>query len=353
MGAAALADVAPQVVNLDAAGLAWWNVRQSRDGHARCAHQLWLAYQRDSIRATMHARSIRMIVQRLRAAGIEPVLIKGWALARQYPDPGLRPYADIDLVVPPGLRARADVVVHWGSSASCIDRPDVLDAATWAASDWDGDGPRGDLTDHPWEAVLERSCLVPLEDLNVRVLGAEDHLRLVAVHAVRHRFVRPVWLCDIGLLMETLPRDFDWTYCLAGRRSNTERLLRSLGLAHHLLGAYLLDCPPQAVDVPAWLIASVLRQWGSPLETGPGPSIVSALLHPRTLPGDLYRRWPNPLESTLRFGLPLMGDTRWPVQACDFAWRGLARILRLRQQAGTRASGAVHPRSIGRGRAPL
>jgi len=191
------------------------------------------------------------------------------------------------------------------------DHPDVLDAATWAAAG--PHGPQGDLADHPWESVLERSRLVPLGDLPVRVLGPEDHLRLSAVHAFRHGFVRPKWLCDIGLLMETLREGFDWAYCLAGNGQHTERVLRTLGLAHHLLRADVQDWPPEAIDVPPWLIESVLRRWGTAPMHGPGPSIRLALRHPRMLPVELYRRWPDPLESTLRHNLPLTGHSRLAV----------------------------------------
>jgi hypothetical protein len=325
--AGTVAELAPLLQEVGAAGLAWWKVLHSGLGEAPEAEEIRQAYQVDALRAALHLQSIRVVVPRLRAAGIEPVLIKGWGTARLYPKPGLRPYVDLDLVVPPGMGLRAEATLQADPRLSSPDHPDVLDAATWAASG--PHGPQGDLVDHPWEAVLERSRLVPLGDLPVRVLGPEDHLRLSAVHAVRHRFSRPAWLCDIGLLMETLPERFDWAYCLAGRGPHTERVVRSLGLAHHLLGADLHDCLPTAIDVPSWLIESVLRRWGTPPHEGPGPSILLALRHPRALPGELFRRWPDPLETTLRHHLPLTGKSRFARQACDFTWRfGVLSTLR-------------------------
>ena len=302
------------------AGLVWWKLQRASLDAAPEAHALRLAYRQTALESALHQQSIRVLVGCLRAGGIEPLLVKGWSTARLYPRPGLRPYVDIDLVVPPGEGARAAVLVRDLDPASSPVAPDVLDAATWTA-EWDRAGAAGDLADHPWAAIVERSRLVPLGDVPIRVLGFEDHLRLAAVHSVRHRFRRPVWLCDIGLLMETLPEAFDWTYCLSGHAHRTEQLLRSLGLAHQLLGADLQHCPGAAATVPTWLTGSVLRRWGTPLVIGPGPSILQALRHPRTLPGELYRRWPDPLDATLRRGVPLTGGSRVTAQAAEFVWR--------------------------------
>jgi hypothetical protein len=324
-------DLAPLLFELGASGLVWWKLLHSAI-ETSSLEQLSQAYRQNALRAPLHMQSIRVVVPRLRAAGIDPVLIKGWSSARLYPRPGLRPYLDLDLVVPPGQRARAEAILQAGSPLSCPDHADVLDGATWSASDWEGESPEGDLADHSWEAVLERTLLVPLGDMSVRVLGPEDHLRLAAVHAVRHKFDRPVWLCDIALLVETLPDGFDWSYCLAGCNRNTERVVRSVGLAHQVLEADLRHCPPSASDVPAWLIRAVLRRWGTLPIWGPGPSIVLTLRHPRTLPRELYRRWPDPLESSLRFNLSLTGNSRLAAQAHDFVLRlGVPLARRLRQ----------------------
>jgi len=315
-----LVELAPLLVQGGAAGLAWWKLRHAGLGGAPEAEAVRQAARQAALEAALHQQSIRMLVGCLRAARIEPLLVKGWSTARLYPTPGLRPYVDIDLVVPPGQGARAAALLRDVGPANCPDPPDVLDGATWAA-EWAGADARGDLADHPWAAVLERSRLVRLGDLPTRVLGPEDQLRLAAVHAMRHRFRRPVWLCDIGLLMETVPAAFDWPYCLAGRAQQTEWLLRSLGLAQYLLGAELHNGPLEVATVPGWLSGSVLRRWGTPLVIGPGPSILQALRQPRRLPEELYRRWPDPLEATLRRGLPLAGRSRLAAQAAEFVWQ--------------------------------
>jgi Uncharacterised nucleotidyltransferase len=335
-----LADIAPLLVSQRAAGLASWNLLHSGVVAAPGFEQLRQAYRLNAFQSALHLQSIRVVVPRLRAAGIESVVIKGWSIARLYPKPGLRPYVDLDLVVAPGMRDRAEAILR-NDPASYPDHVDILDAGTWTASDWEGDGAQGDLADHSWMDVLERSRVVPLGELLIRVLGPEDQLRLSAVHAVRHRFRRPTWLVDIGLLMERAPEGFDWAYCLTGSTQKTERVLRCLSLARHLLAADAERCPVTDNAAPVWLINSVLRRWGTASLEGPGPSILSALRQPRTLPGELYRRWPDALESTLRLNLSLTGDSRWAVQACDFVWRfgvlnALRRLRELRTGSGER-----------------
>jgi len=331
-----LAEVTSLMGTLGVGGLAWWKLLHSGLGEVADAESARRAYRADAIQAALHLHSIRVLVSRLRAAGIEPIVIKGWSTARLYPEPGLRPYVDLDLVVPPGLGASAETILQDDGGVICPDHADVLDASTWTASG--PHGPQGDLADHPWEAVRERSRLVALGELRVRVLGPEDHLRLSAVHAFRHGFISPKWLCDIGLLVERLPHDFDWSYCLAGDPRHTEQLLRTLGLAHHTLGADVHSCPGTAKEIPPWLSSSVFRRWGMPRVEGPGPSLLSGWRQPSKVRIELCRRWPDPLESTLRLGLGLTGHSRSAAQVCDFVWRFgiLSAIRHLRRKTPLR-----------------
>jgi hypothetical protein len=329
-----LVNNASPIRTLGVGGLAWWKLRQSGLATTAAANQLQREYRSDAIQAALHQHSVVTLVSRLRAAGIESIVIKGWSMARLYPEPALRPYVDVDLVVPPGLGPAAETILEDQDGAMCPDHADVLDAATWEAAG--PHGPQGDLADHQWGDILERSQMASLGALQVRVLGPEDHLRLAAVHAFRHGFIRPKWLCDVGLLMECLPESFDWSYCLAGDSRHTRQLVRTLGLAHHVLGADVQRCAWASRDVPAWLINSILRRWGAPRIEGPGPSLLSLLHQPARLRNELYRRWPDPLESTLHLGLGLAGNSRSAAQACDFVWRFgiLNAVHHVRRTAG-------------------
>ena len=52
------------------------------------------------------------------ATGLQPILIKGWAAARLYPETGLRPYGDIDVCVRPDQLAAAKKLLH-EAAGSC------------------------------------------------------------------------------------------------------------------------------------------------------------------------------------------------------------------------------------------
>src|SRR5205085_1349840 len=114
-------------------------------------------------------RDIQSVFQLLRSEGIEPLLFKGWAAARLYPAEGLRPWGDIDLYVRPRDYERAQALVqqHARALTSMVDLYHVDFA---------------DLDERGVEELYARSQLFALGDVEVRVPGAEDHLRLLCLH---------------------------------------------------------------------------------------------------------------------------------------------------------------------------
>jgi hypothetical protein len=247
--------------------------------------------------ALIHEREIADVLALLRAEGIEPVLVKGWAIARLYPDAGLRPYGDIDLCIRPDQFAQA------GRALECLEDIDghYVDlhcgfTRIGQTKAQDGGGQdirrlhrfrrfrinRDDML--AWDELFSRSQLAPLGRClsepgavatgspeqskvqrpmsqarsepgavatgsvfssaeQVRILCDEDHLRLLSFHLLRSGVRRPPWLCDVALLLESRAKDFDWELCLgqtAKRDSdwrNLNWLATTVGLAHHLLGA--------------------------------------------------------------------------------------------------------------------
>ena len=67
------------------------------------------------------------------------------------------------------------------------------------------------------EELYLHSQLVLLGKAEIRVLGFEDQVRLLCLHMLYHGVFRPVWLCDLGMTLESLPSDFDWDYFLSGK----------------------------------------------------------------------------------------------------------------------------------------
>ncbi len=241
---------------------------------------------------------------------MRPLLAKGWAAARLYPQPGLRPYGDLDLWVP----------VHQHAPAAT-----ALRAARGQRSrvDLHAGSP---LAGRRWDDVWERSRPEPCGTVEVRVLGPEDHLRLLALHMLRHGAWRPVWLCDIAAALEALPAGFDWDRCLQGERRQAEWVLAAVGLARELLGARV---EARSRPLPRWLPAAVLAQWSRAEHYMTTPSMAFAIRHPARLVRALRLRWPNAIEATVGAGGPINGLPRLPFQLGACIGRTLAFGRRL------------------------
>ena len=190
-----LANIAPLLLQSGAGALAWRLIRNSPLAATPSGNELQQAYRLHALQAAVHETNIRQVVTLLRAAGVEPLLVKGWAIARSYPETGLRPYGDIDLCVRLGDYAIASETLRAAGDRYPVDLHE---------------GTR--LLDyHDWNELFSRSQLVPLDQMSVRVLTPEDHLRILCFHLLRHGVERPLGLCDIAVALESQPVDFDWS----------------------------------------------------------------------------------------------------------------------------------------------
>ena len=299
---AALAEVTPLLLGTGAASLAWWRARSSELSTCAAAHELRQAYRLYTLDAGRQEQKIVQAITRLRSAGVEPLLVKGWAVARLYAQRGLRHYGDIDLCVRPE---------QYAAAAAALAAP----AAETVIVDLHEGLPqfhRASLDD-----VYERSQLVPLGDVDVRILGNEDHLRYMCMHMLRHGLHRATWLCDVAVVLESLPEDFDWEYLLGGDRRRADWVASTVCLAHHLLGARLDGIPTaeRARHLPRWLVPSVLKQW-SLLDHYilDSQSMAYSLRHPAHLLRAIRLRWPNPIQATVGVGGPFNALPRLPFQ---------------------------------------
>jgi hypothetical protein len=265
MTPATLETIVPLLAGSGAGGLSWHRWRTSTTGTTATARELRQHYRLQTLQAVGREEAIRELVPRLRGAGVEPLLIKGWSSACLYPEPGLRPSGDVDLCVADDRLAAAMAALS-GPPLPC-------------AVDLHRNVP--DLHDRAWDGLFRRSLPAMLGDVVVRVLGPEDQLRLLCLHLARHGMARPLWLCDIGVCLESLPADFDWDYCLWGEKHLLRWIACALGLAHRLLDGPG-DVGPVNGDVPPWVERAVLWCWGA----GPGRSLRHYLRHP----GEVLRR---------------------------------------------------------------
>jgi len=302
LDAADLFEASPLLLRGGSAGLAWWRA-QASSVPSPVLKPLHDGFAIHALHAAVLEAKIPAAFVRLRARGIEPLLGKGWAVARLYPRPGLRPYGDIDVYVRPeeGPAART-----------------ALDPPGGEALPVDLHGGAAELDDRRLEDVIARSRRVRLGDADVRVFGPEDHLRLLALHLMRHGAWRPVWLCDLALILETLPPDFDWACFMSGAGARTDAAVCALRLAHELLGASLerVPAPIRRRPLPRWLVPTVLRQWGDGRfePHGTRTPLAVELRRPRGLLRALRARWPNAIEATVGRRARFDGFPRLPFQ---------------------------------------
>ncbi len=211
---------------------------------------------------------LELAVAPLRAAGVEPVVLKGPGVAERYPEVGLRPMDDLDLLVPRARRARA---------------VRALEDAGWQVRRRSGRDRYDTVLRHPslpvmplelhhgLQAFYERATTIDAGALWERrraaeVAGAacwrpapEDELVLLAAHAAKpyHVFLRLIWGVDLAVTAWQLDRSsaVDWT--LVWRRAAAWRCRTALAvglLVADRLGAGTKQRVPPSVlaEVPPW-----------------------------------------------------------------------------------------------------
>jgi hypothetical protein len=269
------------------AALAWWRLRLSGLQSSPEASELQQAYRLHTLQAVRHERDLARVLKLLQTIDVEPVLVKGWAVARLYPESGLRPYGDIDLCVHPNDYDRAARLLKSGDGRI-----------------YDVDLHRGfkTLDKHPWGELISRSQLVEINGSQARVLCPEDHLRVLCFHFLREGAWRPLWLCDIAVVLETRSADFDWELCLGRNRKRWRWFACVITLTHLLLNANVAGVPPEIINqqLPRWFLPCVLKEWETPSmprrHLTPMTTFWRAPIH--TLKG-LRFHWPNAIEGTV------------------------------------------------------
>ena len=161
--------------------------------------------------------AVALAVQPLTDIGLEPVVFKGPAVARRYPEPGLRPMDDIDLLLPRG--SHHDAVA-------------ALQRAGWVIARPAGQNVYDTVLSHPEVPSLFLELHYGLEKKSERVtaldpdslwmrrrpiacagtqaygLSPTDEVVVLAAHAGKpyHRFVRLIWIADLAMIAHTEER---------------------------------------------------------------------------------------------------------------------------------------------------
>jgi hypothetical protein len=266
------------------------------------------------------------VLRRCRAEGLAVLVLKGPALAETiYPEPTLRPFADLDLLVRPADRLRMDALLRdLGHCRLADEHSWDFDIAFDGATLYEA--PAGVRVDLHWrlltdprfacapaepQAVWERAAPLAVAGEPALGLGREDLVLHLAAHlAVHHSLAGWLRYWDLALVLERAGADLDWPALLA--RAARWRVRRALYFA--LRGAHAAfeaPVPPAVLRAlrptgprAALLAALVRRLPGARLERL--EYLVTPLLvdRGRDLPGTLARAlWPPVDWLRARYGL--------------------------------------------------
>jgi hypothetical protein len=261
----------------------------------------------------MRQEKIELAQRLLIDADIEAILFKGWSIANYYANRLLRPLGDIDLLV----RSK-----DFAAASELFSRPEAI--SCWA----DLHDGLFELKDRSTSDLFDRSQIEIAGAVRVRVLSAEDHLALLAIHLLKHGAWRPVWLCDIAAIVESLPANFDWKICFGSSKRRADWIASSIVLAHKVLGAGIDRVPltKSQKQVPEWFVDALFEQWGNlfpgdHLPVRPRPLMSQSFKSPRETLKAIGERWPTPIIATFDMHGRINSLPRFPYQLGAFAFR--------------------------------
>ena len=251
-----------------------------------------------------------------RAAGIEPILIKGLAAAAWYPPDVSRIAVDIDLAVSSADYETGLQIARENQSAGlAIDLHREL----------------RHLDTLPWSDLLSNSQLTYIGDDNVRILCPEDHLRVLCVHWLTDGGSSKERLWDIYYGVENRPSDFDWSRFLDVVDERRRRwLLCTLGLAQKYLGLDLSGTPDENAsdELPEWLTKTIEREWSAKTPQKP---LETTLRSPKLLLQQMVKRIrPNPVWATIQMNGSFDARTRIHYQIGNIFLRIGPSFVRIR-----------------------
>ena len=236
----------------------------------------------------------------LRRNRIEPILIKGWAAARFYPEDRPRSFSDIDLAVSAENYELAFELSHSNELGNLnIDIHRELRSL--------------DRVD--WTTLFERSKLLPLDNTTVRILSPEDHLRVLCTHWLTDGGQYRERLWDIYYAIQNRPENFDWNLCL-GSVSPTRRrwIVTVIAITRKHLGLEIKDLPffHETEHIEDWIEKCLEKEWRSNVRLR---SLHTCINDPKLLIKQIRKRLPpNPIQATIEAEGELDGGTRLPYQ---------------------------------------
>jgi hypothetical protein len=260
----------------------FWTVYKamSREAEEKDNEKRWLI-----LRVRLAEENIKSAFRLFRENGIEPVLIKGWAVAREYPEMYQRFFSDIDLSVAPDDYEKALQLVEGIEGGNLnIDLHCGL----------------RHLDTLEWDRLFANSEVELIDEVPVRILRVEDHLRVLCVHWLTDGGAYKDRLLDIYYLLQNNADKFDWDACFHAIDENRrEWIIKTIALVHkyHPLDVSKLPFAVGIDSIPKWFTKALEKEWASETRLQP----LHVYLNSRKeLWKQLKKRFPpNAIQSTV------------------------------------------------------
>jgi hypothetical protein len=315
---------------------------------AGCAHRVGAAagpLRANAARASACAHflplALELGVAPLTSEGLQPLVLKGAALAGRYPDLYLRPMGDIDVLLPRDRHRAAIAALQragWSVTIpitrlrhdTTLMHPDVPTLSLELHAGLDRWFERSTRIDD--RALWHRRRPATLAGTEAYTLAVEDELIVLAAHAGKpfHCFDRLLWFADLAVVIGTAGGNGGVDWDLVMRRAREQRASTVMAVALAQARRAGAEVPPQLLE------ALPSRGWRL--------TVLAPLLEaewPLSAPDDVTRRharyalcetWPRRLRM-------FVGETPYeplrlqPALIARRIWMASFGLQRLRQQS--------------------
>ena len=306
------------------------------------AQQLKTAGQHHTRRALLAQRAMVQLHDILQENGIFHVFLKGAYLAQfAYPQPGLRPMRDIDVVIKPNDLPKAhDLLVTLGYT-SPADVDGMVEAFIAQAKHLPGlrtpDGTVSvelhahvDAPGGPLAGLDAFACPIhrPLAGRMLPFMGLQDMLVHLCVHAASfHSFNNgPLVVSDIGYLLRQPGLDLQAVAARAAELGVARPVALTLALSENCWPSRRNDLPTGEVAVPDTLVANARSMCMDPIEQSKNMAFLADLAGQDSASSRLGAVFHKLLPSRQKLALEF-GQARTPLQLMQFHLKRWGRIL--------------------------
>lgn len=318
-----LVTLLPSLLRGGGLGLLWPRIPHRVEEYGAVGEMLERSYRHYTNAQNRMVSETALLSSMMAEAGIESILVKGWALGSMYAPPQIRRSGDVDLIVPSGALFEAKQIVSTARRSGLTTSVDLVGDEEWRAK---RTSPSDDFRLH----LQYLSC----GNVQVPVLGSSDALRHVCLHLIGHfkgilSITSPVWLCDIGALLEDSSSDFDWDRVLGSSEPERKFVSVAIVLARDLVGVDSERLPPllRDLELPNWASQSMLERWSEPIWS------FHHEVEARGKIGAIKRIWPSPLNAALATNGPLDREFYLPWQALAMARKMVIHAGRLTRKS--------------------